>query len=158
MAGRVCASPSLLIGQGPQKQLLRTSTIKSEGPLYNVHHNHHLGEPEAPEVALNAEDILVALVLLVAAGYMLYKLTQGGVAKYRAWKADHDEFREWQRIRALPAPSEPWEEINPSTSAAVAPVAVAPRPTSPPAAAHVAFTQVNSMTEMVVDHAANSRG
>jgi predicted GIY-YIG superfamily endonuclease len=73
--------------------------IQSEHPLYNFQHNRRVPEPDEPTPALTAADIVAAALIVIVVGYMIYELSQAAIAKYRTWKAERDEFREWQRIR-----------------------------------------------------------
>jgi hypothetical protein len=86
------------------------AAIRAERPLYNKQHNGYALAADEPGTALSPEDIIAAGMLILAAGYMLYTLSQAAIAKYRAWKADHDEFRAWQRAR-------PAEDHAPSSQA-----------------------------------------
>jgi hypothetical protein len=70
--------------------------IRSEGPLRNVQHNRGaLADPE-PAGNWSAEDVLTVEMLVIAGDCLLYKVTEAGVARYREWTADRDEFREWR--------------------------------------------------------------
>lgn len=73
--------------------------IQAEAPLYNIHHNRHIEDDAEPEATLSAEDLFLFLVLAAVAAYVLYRLSQAAMARYRAWKVDRAEFREWQRTR-----------------------------------------------------------
>jgi len=70
--------------------------IHSERPLYNIQHNRRPeAEPEAQK-GWAAEDVLILAVVVIAAGYLLYKVAEAGVTQYREWKADREDFREWK--------------------------------------------------------------
>jgi hypothetical protein len=72
--------------------------IRGEGPLYNIQHNQ--GQvPEEPACSLSVADILLIAALVVAAGFVIYELSQAAIEKYRGWKADREEFHAWQRAR-----------------------------------------------------------
>ncbi len=81
--------------------------IRSEGPLHNVQHNR--GALADPEHASNwsAEDVLIVVLLVIAGAYLLYKVTEAGVAQYREWKADRDEVL--LRARSSGAGGQPLE-------------------------------------------------
>ena len=72
--------------------------IRAESPLYNIQHNHRPAIDE-PDSTLTAADVLLTAALLIAAGFIIYELAQVGIEKYRTWKADREQFREWQRAR-----------------------------------------------------------
>jgi predicted GIY-YIG superfamily endonuclease len=73
--------------------------IRAEKPLYNIQHNHRQPAPEEPASSVTAADILFLGALIIAAGFIIYEVSQVAIDKYRAWKADREEFRQWQRTR-----------------------------------------------------------
>jgi len=84
----------------PAVSAAEREAIQSERPLYNIQHNRRGPQAsEEPAGTLTGTDILLIAALLVAAGFIIYGLSQEAIAKYRTWKADREEFREWQRSR-----------------------------------------------------------
>jgi hypothetical protein len=73
--------------------------IKSERPLYNVQHNRGTSAAEEPASSLTFGDVILIGALLVIAGLVIYEVSQVAIDKYRAWKADREEFHEWRRVR-----------------------------------------------------------
>lgn len=73
--------------------------IRAENPLYNIQHNHHSRLREGPARSLTAADMVLIGAMVVAAGFIIYALSQVAIEKYQAWKTDREEFRKWQRTR-----------------------------------------------------------
>jgi predicted GIY-YIG superfamily endonuclease len=100
--------------------------IKSEKPLYNIQHNNSLPDREEAAACMTAADIAALVMLLLAAGCMIYALSQAAITKYRDWKADHDAFREWQRTRdsqtPAPDPEHPTASTETPPTSAVTPL------------------------------------
>lgn len=105
--------------------------IRSEKPLHNIHHNHQGPVPEEPASALTAADILIIAAVLVAAGYIIYELSQAAIEKYRTWKTDRTEFREWQRAHN-PEENEPDQDGSSRSAEAISPTAVTQPTAAPP--------------------------
>lgn len=105
--------------------------IRAEKPLYNIQHNHHGGAPEEPASTLTAADIILTAALAVAAGIIVYELSHAAVEKYRAWKADRDEFREWQNARRAEK-NEPGHDDSTPSDEVVSPTAILRPTTAPP--------------------------
>ncbi len=87
--------------------------IKAEKPQFNIQHNHRHSPPvpEAPASPITITDILIITALVVAAGFIIYELSQAAIEKYRAWKADREEFREWQHARTA-GENQPGQDDN----------------------------------------------
>lgn len=105
--------------------------IKAEKPLYNIQHNHHGPAPEDAASTLTAADIILIAALAVAAGIIIYQMSQAAIEKYRAWKADRDEFREWQNARRAEK-NEPGHDDSSPGDQVVSPTAVLRPAAAPP--------------------------
>ena len=85
-------------------------------------------DPGPPSLTFG--DVLVIGAVLVIAGFVVYGLSQEAIGRYRAWKADREEFREWRRARDDEQSEEAEDEILQSDI--VTPTAVAVPASTPP--------------------------
>jgi hypothetical protein len=104
--------------------------IRGEDPLYNIQHKH-ARVPEEPADLLSVGDILLIAALIVAAGFVIYELSQAAIEKHRAWKADREDFRAWQCTRDAEQ-NDPVEDGKPLMAADVITPTAVTRPVSLP--------------------------
>lgn len=73
--------------------------IRAERPRYNIQHNHATWDTPSTSRTWTAEEIAAMALLVIAGSYILYKITEAAIDRYRQWRLDREEYLDWKRDR-----------------------------------------------------------